>query len=198
MGNFCLFLSKLKSNSSLVLFSEIHQSRMAITWREHENEEEDLIALHDPVTVNALRNCGLQKFFCISSMRQKINLLQYWLDVWDPTSQVFHIRGKSIPLTVEDIYFLTGLSRRGALIYLSGPSHGGDSVRDYVHRYYREGSQPGKDGKIIIRDVTDRSLRTILFTIGRMVGSAPVHAANRSYMQYALECLEPKVFNWCD
>jgi len=88
---------------------------MAITWRECEHEEEDLIALHDPVTVNALRNCGLLKFFRISSMRQQINLLQYWLDAWDPTSQVFHIRGKSIPLIVEDIYFLTGLSRRGSL-----------------------------------------------------------------------------------
>ena len=71
-------------------------------------------------------------------------------------------------------------------------------MRDYVHRYCREESQPSKDNKIIVRDVTSRPLRTILFVIGRMVGSASVHAANRSYMQYALECLEPKVFNWCD
>lgn len=171
---------------------------MTITWQEREHEEEDLIALHDPVTVNALRNCGLLKFFRISSMRQQINLLQYLLDAWDPTSQVFQIRGKSIPLTVEDIYFLTGLSRRGAPISLSGSARGGDSVRDYVRRYYREGSQPSKEGKIVIRDVTDRSLRTILFTFGRMAGSVSLHVANRSYMQYALECLEPKVFNWCD
>ena len=71
-------------------------------------------------------------------------------------------------------------------------------MRDYVRRYCREGSQPSKDGKIIIRDVTDRSLRTILFTFGRMDGGAALHVANRSYMQYALECLQPKVFNWCD
>ena len=71
-------------------------------------------------------------------------------------------------------------------------------MRDYVRQYCREGSQPSKDGKIIIRDVTDRSLRTILFTFGRMAGSASLHVANRSYMQHALECLQPKVFNWCD
>ena len=71
-------------------------------------------------------------------------------------------------------------------------------MRDYVRQYCREGSQPSKDGNIIIRDVTDRSLRTILFTFGRMAGSAALHVANRSYMQYALECLQPKVFNWCD
>ena len=148
--------------------------------------------------MNALRNCGLLKFFRISSMRQQINLLQYLLDAWDLTSQAFQIRGKSIPLTVEDIYFLIGLSRRSASISLSGSARGGESVRDYVRRYCREGSQPSKDGKIIIQDVTDRSLRTILFTFGRMAGSASLHVANRSYMQYALECLELKVFNWCD
>ena len=157
-----------------------------------------MLALHDPVMVNALRNCGLLKFFRISCMRQKINLLQYFLDAWDPTTQVFQIMGKSIPLTVVDIYFLTGLSRRGAPISLSGSARGGESVRDYIRRYCREGSQLSKDGKIIIRDVTDRSLSTILFTFGRMAGGVALHVANWSYMQYALECLEPKVLNWCD
>jgi len=171
---------------------------MPVTWREHQHEEEDMFALHDPVTVNALRNCGLFKFFCISIMRQQIKLLQYFLDAWDPTTQVFQIRGKSNPLTIVDIYFLTGLSRRGASISLSGSTRGGESVKDYIHRYCREGSQLSKDGKIHIRDVTDRSIRTILFTLARLAGSAALHVANRSYMQYALEFLEPKVFNWCD
>ena len=111
---------------------------------------------------------------------------------------MFQIRGKSIPLTVVDIYFLTGLSRRGAPISLSGSARGGESVRDYIRRYCREGSQPSKDDKINIRDVTDKSLRTILLTFARLAGSAAFHVVNRSYMQYALECLEPKVFNWCD
>jgi len=72
---------------TLLLFVlEIHWSKMPVTWREHEHEEEDMLALHDPVTVNALRNCGLFKFFRISSMRQQINLLQYFLDAWDPTT----------------------------------------------------------------------------------------------------------------
>jgi len=171
---------------------------MTITWREREHEEDDMLALHDLVTVNALWKCGLLKFFCISSMRQQINLLQYLLDAWDPTSQVFQIRGKSISLTVVDIYFLTSLSRQGAPISLSSSACGGESVRDYVHRYCRDGSQSSKDSKIIIQDVTDKSLRTILFAFGRMAGGAALHVANRSYMQYTLECLEPKVFNWCD
>ena len=171
---------------------------MTLTWREREHEEEDMIALHDPVTVNALRNCGLLKFFRISSMRAQISLLQYMLDAWDPINQVFQIRGKSIPLTIVDIYFLTGLSRWGAPISLSGSARGSDSVKDYIRQYCRERSQPSIDGKISICDVTDRSLGSILYMICRMAGSASPHVANRSYVQHALECLQPKVFNWCD
>ena len=62
---------------------------MVVTWCEREHEEEDMVSLHDPGTVTALRNCGLLKFFCMSSMRQQINLLHYFLDAWDPTNQVF-------------------------------------------------------------------------------------------------------------
>jgi len=85
------------------LLSEIHQRKIVVTWREREHEEEDMVALHDPGTVTALWNSGLLNFFRISSMRQQINLLQYFLNAWDPTNQVFQIRGKSIPLTIVDI-----------------------------------------------------------------------------------------------
>ena len=62
---------------------------MVIAWHECEHEEEDMILLDDPGMVTTLRNCGLLKFFHISSMRQQINLLQYFLDALDHTNQVF-------------------------------------------------------------------------------------------------------------
>lgn len=89
-----------------------------------------------------------------------------------------------------DICFLTGLSRCGALLSLLGFARGGKSMRDYIHQYCREGSQSSRDDKISIRDVTNRPLRTTLFTFARLAGSVPLHVANRSYMQYDLECLE--------
>jgi len=171
---------------------------MVVTWREREHEEEYVVALHDPGTIAALQNCGLLKFSRISSMRRQISLLQYFLNAWDHINQVFQIRGKSIPLIVVDIYFLTGLLRHGAPLSLSGSAHGGESVREYILWRCREGSQPSEDNKINIRDVTDQPLWTILFTFARLAGSSALHIANRSYMQYALEFLEPKVFNWCD
>ena len=88
-GNFAYFFLNKDPNSSLVCFSEIHWIKMVVTWRENEHEEEDMVALHDLCVVTTFRNCGLLKFFHISSMRQQINLLQYFLDAWDPTNQVF-------------------------------------------------------------------------------------------------------------
>ena len=69
-GIFACFLPNQDLDSSVARFAEIHRSKMVVTWRECEHEEEDMLALHDPVTVTALRNCGLFKFFRISSMRQ--------------------------------------------------------------------------------------------------------------------------------
>ena len=88
-GIFACFLPNQGPDSSLACFAEIHQRKMVFTWREREHEEEEMVALHDPGTVTALRNCGLLKFFRISSIRQQINLLQYFLDAWDPTNQAF-------------------------------------------------------------------------------------------------------------
>ena len=96
------------------------------------------------------------------------------------------------------MYFLTGLSRRGLPISLTGSTVGGETVRDYVMQYCYPGSEPRKYGKINIRDVRDLPLRTILFTITKLAGTITFHVANRSYMQYALECLEPTVFNWSE
>ena len=39
---------------SLVCFSEIHRIEMVVTWCEHENGEEDMVALHDPGMITAL------------------------------------------------------------------------------------------------------------------------------------------------
>ena len=42
----------------------------------------------------------------------------------------------------------------------------------------------------------DFPLRTILFMIAKLASTITLHVANGTYMQYALECLEPIVFNW--
>lgn len=88
-------------------------------------------------------------------MRQQIEVLQFLVRSWDMIDQTFHIRDKMVPITIEDIYFLTGLSRRGVPISFSIFSRGGELVRDYIRRFFQPGTQPSRDGKINIQDLSD-------------------------------------------
>jgi hypothetical protein len=70
-----------------------------------------------------------------------------------------------------------------------------------MSEYISEHCEPDverRKGKVEIRGLRDLTLETILFTIARMEGSASPHMALQSYFQYVIECLEPRVFNWCD
>ena len=71
-------------------------------------------------------------------------------------------------------------------------------MREYVLHYCYPGAEPSKDGKINIHDVRDFPLKIVLFTITKLVGTVTLHVANRSYMKYMLECMEPTVFNWAE
>ena len=44
-------------------------------------------------------------------MRAKPRLLQMLVDYWDTDSESFQIHEMSLTIEVEDIYFITGLSR---------------------------------------------------------------------------------------
>ena len=61
----------------------------------------------------ALRACRIYKFLCLGDLRAKPRLLQMLVDYWDPESESFQIDGMSLTIEVEEIYFITGLSRQG-------------------------------------------------------------------------------------
>ena len=58
------------------------------------------------------------------------------VDYWDPDSKSFQIDNISLTIEVEDIYFITGLSRRGEVVNLSsrGPG-GGLTIDEYIAVY---------------------------------------------------------------
>ena len=91
-----------------------------------------MVYLNDPDTVRALRDWGFLKYFRLSGMRQHMELLQFLIHSWDSTIHEFHIGDKVLPILVDDIYFLIGLSRRGAHISLAGSIRGGETVKDYI------------------------------------------------------------------
>jgi hypothetical protein len=51
-------------------------------------------------------------------------------------------------------------------------------------------------GQIVIKDVRDLTLRSILFSITNLAGSTSAHLASKSQISYALQCIEPRLFNW--
>ena len=58
------------------------------------------------------------------------------MDYWDPDSESFHIDGMSLNIEIEDIYFITGLSRQGEVVNLRsrGP-RGGLNIDEYIAMY---------------------------------------------------------------
>ena len=85
----------------------------------------------------ALRACELYKFWCLGDLRAKPRLLQMLVDYWDPNSESFQIDEMSLTIEVEDIYFITGLSRRGEVVNLCsrGPRDG-LTIDEYIVVYY--------------------------------------------------------------
>ena len=99
-------------------------------------------------------------------------------------------------IEVEDIYFITGLSRRGDPIDLHGKLVArGLTVEDYVQVYCVEDAQ-NVGTQIPIRDLKDLYMNILLFTIGRVAGSTSLHQASRTQMSIVVECLI-HLFDWC-
>ena len=130
-------------------------------------------------------------------MRAQVRLLEYLVHMWDLDQQVFNVGAHTLSIDIEDIYFLTGLSRHGYYVSLTDSRGGGLKMSEYCNQYCVPEAER-KKGKLAIWGVTDLTLHTIIFTISRMAGSYAFCMALQSYFQYAIECTEPRVFNWAD
>jgi hypothetical protein len=109
---------------------------MVLEWREREHEEHNANAENHPPTIAALRDCGLLKYFRIPGMRAQVRLLVYLVRMWDPDQQVFNVGAHTLAIDIEDIYFLTGLSRRGSYVSLTDNRGGGLKMSEYCNQYY--------------------------------------------------------------
>ena len=104
--------------------------RMTISWREREHSAIDQEVMQDQASLNILRNCGLLKFFKMTNMKSNVWLLEMLVNYWELEEDCFIIDQMPICIKVEDIYFITELSRRGEPIDLHGKPLGGLTVED--------------------------------------------------------------------
>ena len=126
----------------------------------------DQDSLRDALIVHALRQSGLLKFFCTSPMRANVCLLEHLISYWDHDLRAFDLQGEILKIDVEDMYFITGLSRRGMHVNLEGTGRGGDpmSVQDYVDTYCTPESQK-KGSCIPIVHIANFPLQVVVITI---------------------------------
>ena len=89
---------------------------MVLEWREREHGDVEEAVQGDLMAQQALHACGLYKFWCLRILREKPRLLQMLVDYWDLESKSFHINEMSLSIEIEDIDFISGLSRRGEVV----------------------------------------------------------------------------------
>ena len=170
---------------------------MVLEWREREHEEVDATMDGDLVAQEALKICGLYKFWALKGMRAQVRLLDMLVGYWDPNSEIFILHGKALRIKVEDIYFLIGLSHQGEVVDLKSRVAGsGMKVEEYIEAHCIAGN-PMVGSKIPIHAIGNLSLNIIVLILTRIIGSASLHQASRLIMFYTLECARPTLYDWC-
>ena len=61
-------------------------------------------------------------------MQANVRLLEFMINYWDRDLGMFNLQGETLDITTKDMYFITDLSRRGALVNLEGTDRGGDPL----------------------------------------------------------------------
>ena len=76
-------------------------------------------------------------------MRAQVRLLETLVDYWDHELRIFDLQGEILELTIDDIYFIKELSRRGIPVNLERTGTSGDpmSMQDYTDTYFLPGTQ---------------------------------------------------------
>ena len=111
-----------------------------VIWKERTHDNKDAAVERNAVCIAALQDYGLLNFFQTPSMVSHGRLLEHILRMWNPEQQYFEVGAHILIVEVEDIYFLTSLSRRGAPISLTG-SHGRDiTTRELIDRHCAPGT----------------------------------------------------------
>ena len=79
----------------------------------------------DAPTLHALQQCGFLNLFYTSNMRVNAHLLETFISYWDHDLGIYDLQGEVLEIMVEDMYFITEISHRGALVNLEGTTRVG-------------------------------------------------------------------------
>ena len=98
---------------------------------------------------------------------------------------------------MDDIYFITGLSRRGEVASLRSHTVGGGiTILDYIAWYCLANTRT-VGIQVPINAIVNMSMNIIVDTLVWIMGSKSLRQASRPVMFYASQCMQPIVFDWC-
>ena len=123
-----------------------------------------------------------------------MDLLTWLVNKWDVQDHNFVIGGHRLEIELEDIYFLTGLSRRGEPLSLFGARPGGQSVASLQFEFSNDEANP-RDKWIDIKNIIRPELKVIAFTVVKLCGSAALHVATGSQMCIVVDYFRGTIFN---
>jgi hypothetical protein len=109
-------------------------------------------------------------------------------------AEAFMLEGQSLVPTTEDIYFLTGLSRRGEPTNFRTFPVGPHNIAELIAEHYEAGTNR-VSSQVPISKITNLPLQAILFLIGRITGSTTLHKASRAQINCAIPCLNEQIFD---
>ena len=100
-------MPKKTNNAHMNNVCRYQVERMVIEWKEREHSEEDELDMDNDRCMDALRDCGLNKFFLTSCLQAQLELLQYLISIWDEDQENLVLRDQELELEVSDVYFIT-------------------------------------------------------------------------------------------
>ena len=89
------------------------------------------------------------------------------------------LEGQSLVPTTEDIYFLTGLSRRGEPVNFRTLPAGSHNIVELIAEHCEAGTNH-LSSQVPISKITDLSLQAILLLIGWIIGLVALHQASHA------------------
>jgi hypothetical protein len=120
--------------------------------------------------------------------------MNHLIEYWNLDAEAFMLEVQSLTLMMEDIYFLTGLSRRGELVNLRTFPPEIQNIEDYIGMYCEVGTE--KVGSHVpIHNITSLNIQIVLYMIGRIMGSKKLHQASHAQRHCVAQCLYATMFD---
>jgi hypothetical protein len=99
------------------------------------------------------------------------------VNYWDPDSESFKLNGQPLRIKVEDIYFLTRLSRWGEVVKIKAWGDGsGMNIEDYIGTHCIAGTEK-VGSQLPIIAINNLSLKIVVLVLTRITGSTSLHQA---------------------